>query len=83
MFAPGRAATSHVVIAIAPDAGLPARVSHLGSSIRSTPPQDGMEVRLPGDVGHEHEARDTIDLPTETEVALSRAATEPPPQPVA
>jgi LDH2 family malate/lactate/ureidoglycolate dehydrogenase len=82
MFAPGRAATSHVMIAIASDAGLPERVSHLGSSIRSTPPQDGMEVRLPGDVGHVHEARDTIDLPAETEAALARAAdlTDPPTQ---
>lgn len=74
MFAPGRAGTSHVVIAIAADAELQERMAHLRSSILATPAQQGAEVRLPGDVGNEYEAREVIDLPPETDAALRRAA---------
>jgi LDH2 family malate/lactate/ureidoglycolate dehydrogenase len=74
MFAQGPADTSHVVIAIAGAPDLPSRLGDLRSSILATPPQPGMEVRLPGDVGHLHEAHDMIDLPPETDAALERLA---------
>jgi LDH2 family malate/lactate/ureidoglycolate dehydrogenase len=76
MFSRGRAGTSHVVIAIAGDSELAERTADLRSSILSTPAQPGMEVRLPGDVGHEKQQRDTIDLPPETDAALERAAAQ-------
>jgi LDH2 family malate/lactate/ureidoglycolate dehydrogenase len=74
MFAPGVPDTSHVVIAIAGDPDLPDRMADLRSSILSTPAQEGMDVRLPGDVGNDRQAHDTIELPPETEAALTRAA---------
>jgi LDH2 family malate/lactate/ureidoglycolate dehydrogenase len=78
MFSPGHPNTSHVVVAIAGDPDLPERIAHLRTSILSTPAQEGVEVRLPGDVGNEHELHDTIDLPPETDAALERAASTHP-----
>lgn len=74
MFAPGHPATSHVVIAIVGPDDLAERVELLRTSILATPSQDGMAVRLPGDVGHEMESEALIDLPDESDAALARTA---------
>lgn len=75
MFAPGRPGTSHVVIAIGGDSGLPERLGDLRESILSASPRGSMEIRLPGDDGHRREAADVIVLPPETDAALERLAT--------
>lgn len=73
MFAAGPAGTSHLVLALAGPDDLHARIARLRETILAAPPRDGMEVRLPGDHGHELSVRDQIDLPESTIDAIERA----------
>lgn len=74
MFTPGRVGTSHFILAIAAPPDFANRISHLRKMILTTSAQEDMEIRIPGDVGHDLQRSDEVDLPTESTAAIRRAA---------